>query len=64
MIKQLGPITFFITFISIERLCDPFIKVLHTLHVLRLNLPNKIKDLQLFHITKLIQSDPVTCARY
>ncbi len=64
MIKQLGHLTFFITFTSTKRLCDPLIKVLHTLHVLKLNLPNKIEDLQFIHITKLIQSDLVTCARY
>jgi len=41
MIKQLSPSTFFVTFISIERLWDPLIKTLHTLHVLKLNLLNK-----------------------
>jgi hypothetical protein len=34
----------FVTFTSIEGLWDPFIKALHTLHVSRLNLPNKIED--------------------
>jgi hypothetical protein len=41
-----------------------FIKALHTLHALRLNLSSKIKDLQSFHIAKLIQNDLVTCAKY
>ncbi len=54
IIKQLSPSTFFVTFISAKRLWDPLIKTLHTLHVLKLNLPNKIEDLQSFHITKLI----------
>jgi hypothetical protein len=48
MIKQLGPPTCFVTFIFTKRLWDPFIKVLYTLHASRLNLPNKIKDLQSF----------------
>jgi hypothetical protein len=41
MIRQLGPPTFFVTFTFVERLWDPLIKVLHTLHALRLNLSNK-----------------------
>jgi len=45
MIRQLGPSTFFVTFTSVERLWDPLIKTLHTLlHVLKLNLLNKIED--------------------
>jgi hypothetical protein len=54
MIQQLGPPTFFVTFTSAERLWDPFIKVLHTLHASKLNLPNKIEDLQPVHIAELI----------
>jgi hypothetical protein len=64
MIQQLGPPTFFVTFTSVERLWNPFIKILHTLHASRLNLPNKIKDLQFAHIVKLIRIDLFTCARY
>jgi hypothetical protein len=44
MIQQLGPPTFFVTFTSTERLWDPLIKDLHTLHASKLNLPNKIKN--------------------
>ncbi len=43
MIKQLGPPTFFVTFIFTKRLWGHFIKALYTLHASRLNLPNKIK---------------------
>ncbi len=43
---------------------DPFIKALHTLHASRLNIPNKIKDLQCVHIVELIQIDLVKCAKY
>jgi hypothetical protein len=50
MIRQLGPLTFFVTFTYTKRLWDPFIKALHTLHALRLNIPNKIKYLQSFPI--------------
>ncbi len=64
MIQQLGPPTFFVTFTSAERLWDPFIKVLHTLHASKLNLPNKIEDLQPVHIAELIWIDLTTCARY
>ncbi len=45
MIRQIGLPTFFVTFRSIERLWNPLIKALHTLHVRKLNLPNKIEDL-------------------
>jgi hypothetical protein len=45
MIQQLGPPMFFVTFTFAERLWDPLIKALHTLHASRLNLLNKIKDL-------------------
>jgi hypothetical protein len=48
MIKQLGPPTFFVTFIFTKRLWDHFIRALYTLHTSRLNLPNKIKNLQSF----------------
>jgi len=44
MIQQLGPPTF-LSFTFDERLWDPLIKVLHTLHVSKLNLLNKIKNL-------------------
>jgi hypothetical protein len=57
MIQQLGPSTFFVTFTSTEILSDPFIKVLHTLHATRLNHPNKLKNLQSYHITKLVQTN-------
>jgi len=55
---------FFMIFTYVERLWDPFIKTLHTLHVSKLNLPNKIKDFQSIHIKKLIQIDFITCVRY
>jgi len=45
MIQQLSPPMFFVTFTYTEKLWDPFIKALHTLHASRLNLPNKIEDL-------------------
>jgi hypothetical protein len=64
MIQQLGPSTFFVTFTSTEILSDPFIKVLHTLHATRLNCPNKMKNLQSFHITKLVQTNLITSVRY
>jgi hypothetical protein len=38
MIQQLGLPTCFVIFTSTERLWDPFIKTLHTLHASRLNL--------------------------
>ncbi len=48
MIRQIGLATFIVTFTSIESLWDPLIKALHTLHAKKLNLPNKIENLQLF----------------
>jgi hypothetical protein len=63
-IKQISPPTCFVTFTSIKRLWDPLIKALHTLHAKKLNLPDKIEDLQSIHIIELIHNDPITCARY
>jgi hypothetical protein len=45
IIRQIGLPTFFVTFRSIERLWDPLIKALYTLHVKKLNFPNTIEDL-------------------
>ncbi len=64
MIRQLGPSTFFVIFTFVKRLWDLLIKTLHTLHASRLNLQNKIKDLQFVHIAELIWIDPITCAIY
>jgi len=64
MIRQVGPLMFLIIFKSIERLWDALIKALHILHASKLNLLNKIKDLQSIYITKLIQIDPITCVKY
>ncbi len=64
MIQQFNPPTFFIIFTFVKRLWDPFIKVLHALHASKLNIPNKIEDLQSICITKLIRIDLVTCVRY
>jgi len=54
VIQQLDPPTFFVTFTSIERLWDPLIKALHTLHASKLNFLNKIEDLLSIHIAELI----------
>jgi hypothetical protein len=43
---------------------DPFIKALDTLHAKKLNLPNKIEDLQSINIIELIHNDLITCAIY
>ncbi len=64
MIQQLGPPTFFITFTYVKRSWDPLIQILHTLHVSKLNLPNKIEDLQYVHIVKLIRINLFTCVKY
>jgi hypothetical protein len=64
MIQQLGLPMFFVTFTSTERLWNTFIKTLHTLYASRLNLLDKIGNLQFVHITKLLRIDPVTCVRY
>jgi hypothetical protein len=61
MIRQLGPPTFFVTFTYAKKLWNPLIKSLHTLHVSRLNLPNKIKDIQFVHIAESIRIDPIMC---
>jgi len=64
MIWQLGPQTFFVTCTYVKRLWDLFIKVLHTLHALKLNFLNKIGDLQFVCIPKLIRIDFITCIKY
>jgi len=51
MRRQIGPPTFFVTFTFAKRLWDTLIKALHTLHAKKLNLPNKIEDLQSINIT-------------
>lgn len=43
MIRKVGPPTFFVTFTFVKKLWDPFVKTLHTLHVIGLDLQNKIK---------------------
>jgi hypothetical protein len=55
---------FFVVFTFAERLWDLVIKALHALHSSKLNLSNKIKNLQLFHITELTLNDVMTCAKY
>jgi hypothetical protein len=52
----------FLSFLYLLKDC--FIKFLHTLHALRLNLPNKIENFQSIRITELIWIDLVTCAKY
>ncbi len=64
MIRQFGLPMFFITFTSTKRLWDPFIKILHTLDASKLNLPNKIENVQSVHIVELIWINPITCAIY
>jgi len=54
MIQQLGPLAFSVIFTFVERLWDPLLKVLHTLHASKLNLRNKIEYLQFVHILELI----------
>ncbi len=63
-IWQFSPPTFFITYMSVERLWGFFIKVLHTLYASRLNFPYIIEDLQFVHIIDLIWIDLVTCIKY
>jgi hypothetical protein len=64
MIRQLGPPTFFVTLTSAEKLWEPLIKALHSLHSKRLNMLDNFEDLQPTHIAELICTDPITCARY
>jgi hypothetical protein len=54
MIRQLGFLTSFVTFNFAKPLWDPFIKALHTLHARKLNIPNKLEDLQSIHIVGLL----------
>jgi hypothetical protein len=42
MVRQLGLPTIFVTFTFVERLWDPLIKILDTLHASTLNFSNKI----------------------
>jgi hypothetical protein len=64
MIQQLGFLTSFITFNFAKTLWDHFIKALHTFHARKLNIPNKLKNLQSIHIVGLLWIDHVICARY
>jgi hypothetical protein len=64
MIKQLGFPTFFVIFTYTKRLWDPFIKALHIVDASRLNLPNKIEDLQSFHILELIHVQDIMIIKH
>lgn len=63
MIRELGPLTFFITLTSAKRLWTPFLKALYELNAHALKLPNFF-SLECTHIALLIRSDSVTCALY
>jgi hypothetical protein len=54
MIQQFDLPMFFIIFTYVEDYGILSLKVLHTLHVSKLNLPNKIKDFESVHIVELI----------
>jgi hypothetical protein len=48
----------------LEKLWDPFVKVLHTLHAPRLSFPNKIENFQDVHITKWIWTSLIKYVKY
>jgi hypothetical protein len=56
--------TFFATFTFTKRLWDLFVNILQTLYATRLNFQNKIEFFKSIHITKHIQINLITCARY
>ena len=62
MIRQLGPPTFFVTFISAEHLWSPLCIALE--QVTENNKENALDNLPLQTIDSLIRRHPVICSRY
>ncbi len=64
MICQLGPPTFFVTFISVESKWPLSLQCLYEFNSKKLGFDMLFDKLEMKHITNLIQSNFITCACY
>ncbi len=64
MIQQLGPPTFFVTFIIVKSKWLPLFKCLYDLNSKKLGFNIPFDKLEPKHVANLIWCDPITCARY
>jgi hypothetical protein len=64
MIWQLGPPTFFVTFISVESNWLILLKKLYDLNNKNLGLNIPFDKLETKHVVDFIQCDPITCSWY
>ncbi len=64
MIRQLGPTTFSMTFISAESKWTTLMSTLHMLNKNHMEIMKFFYELESKHFTDLVKSDPNTCACY
>jgi hypothetical protein len=64
MIWQLAPLTFFVTFTSVESRWLPLFKFLYDLNSKNLGLNIPFNKLEPKHVVDFIWCDPSTCAQY
>jgi hypothetical protein len=64
MIHQLGPPTFFVTFISAESKWTTLMSTLHTLNKNHMEILKNFDELESKHFIDLVNSDSITCAHY
>jgi len=64
MIHQLGPPTFFVTFISVESKWTTLMSTLHTLNKNHMENLKKFNELESKHFIDLVNSNSITCAHY
>ncbi len=64
MIHQLGPPTFFVTFISAKSKWTTLMSTLHTLNNNHMEIPKKFNELEYKHFANLIKYDPITYTHY
>jgi hypothetical protein len=64
MICQLGPHTFFVTFINVEFIWIALMSSLHMLNKKYIDIPKNFDELEYKHMGDLVQFDLATCAHY
>jgi hypothetical protein len=64
MICQLGPLTFFVTFISVESKWLPLLLCLYDFNSKKLGFDMPFDKLETKHIANIVRSNPITCVCY
>jgi hypothetical protein len=64
IIHQLGPPTFFVTFINVQSKWTTLMSTLHTLNKNHMEISKKIDEFEFKHFANLVKSDPITCTHY